>query len=230
MLRMINVLLLNRLRVIRGQTREYQQKQRRERQIEAGDHDAEEGGHNEGQQHQHDTTDQAHHQEGAPTGNVTLRGVAIKAQTREGGRGYEERLDDRRTGVDREDVADRHAHHGGEGVEEQLCGGGRRARDDCAESEDHAERREHHDPAEDRGLQRLRVVEQRQQRGVRAKGPSRGESDQQADRHRAVDLVHVGAQALVKLSGGAGHALGAHRLIFSHGVLHINRRPDHRAS
>ena len=118
---------------------------------------------------------------------------------------------------------------GGEGVEEQLRAGGRKAVDHRAEGENHHERQEHHDPLKRRGIERIAEVGQIfvgadliHRRGIghsKAGNGPRGQcGDDHPHRHGAVNLVHMGAKTCVDL-GGANAGTRAGRLIVSHVFL-----------
>jgi hypothetical protein len=69
---------------------------------------------------------------------------------------------------------------------------------------------------EDVGLHGHRVAEDRQQRRCRADGPGNTARQQHADRHQPVDLVHVGAQALINLGRPDASGAGADGFILCH--------------
>ncbi len=155
-------------------------------------------------------TDHAHDQKAAPAGDVLLGGVAPKRQTGKGDRRDQKDLRDGIAGEDQKDRADRDAHDGSKGVEHDLRRGRRHFVDHCAKAKDKSERREHYDPFQRRGIERIAQLRQvlilaklrHGGRGVGGNrqpgdGPGRGEGDEHADRHGAIHLVHMSAQTLV---------------------------------
>ena len=144
--------------------------------------------------------------------------------------------------VDQEDRRQRQAHQAGEDPERGLRGRDAHRLDARAEIEDHAERREHHHPAQ------RRAVESRAERGQHLAVAERGDGacgivgggqhhraergeagDGEAERHKVVNLEHIGAQALVDGRVGAGTRVHGARLIVakvSHGFLCIASVPS----
>mmetsp|Transcript_33193 Transcript_33193/g.56405 ORF Transcript_33193/g.56405 Transcript_33193/m.56405 type:complete len:229 (+) Transcript_33193:182-868(+) len=179
--------------------------------------------------HCDDQTNHAHHQECAHPAQVFLGGVAPEAQAREGNRRHQEGLCDGVRCVHQKDRTHRNAHDGRKDEEAQLDACRRSpAHQRAPAKEDKGQRREHHDPAQGRCIERFAQcgqVDTVAQRhcgtgrvgcyGKAGDGPSGRRSDQHADRHAAVDFVHVGAQPGVDL-GGACSGRRPDRIQLSH--------------
>ena len=209
MVRVCQVGVLDVLRVICGQASKDQHTQNRDRKVDRR------GAQEDVDDRRNQNTDHTHDQERAPAGDVFLGGVAVERQTRKGDRGHKEDMRDREAGEGDEDPAQGQAHDGCESIEEQLRASGGQAVDRSTEQEDHAQRREHHDPTKDIRLQGRRVTEHAQQSRGSTHGPCHGECQQHADRHGAVNFVHMGPKTRINLSrAGTGHA--ADCFIFSH--------------
>ena len=144
--------------------------------------------------------------------------------------------------IDQEDRRQRQAHQACEDPERGLRAGDAHRLDARAEIEDHAERREHHDPAQRRAVERradtgqhLAVAERGDGGcGIVGGGQHHGAEcgqagDCEAERHKVVNLEHIGAQALVDGRVGAGTRVHGACLIVSkvsHGFLCVASAPS----
>ena len=209
----MDVLVLQPLGVIGGKARENQH-------AEGGNREFQRGGLKEDvHDGRNDQADHAHDQERAPARQVLLGRVAVETERQEGDRGDEERLSDGGAGVDREDERDGDAHHRRERPENDLRHRRAHLVDGRRKQENKAEWREHQHPAEPReehGFYQRR----RDNRScwlhilssclglfdridddceVAADDIGHNACDRHCDAHKAVNLAHIRAKALVDI-------------------------------
>ena len=167
-------------------------------------------------------------------GQVALGRVAIERKRAEGRCRHEEGLRDALRREDQEDRRQRQTHEACEHPERNLrCRYAHRV-DAGAQEEHHAERCQHDHPAQGRSVEcgaetgEHRAVAERGDgrrrigRGCERNRAERGNaSDDEAERHKVVNLEHVGAQALVDGGIGAGTRSRDARLIVAK-VSHWN--------